>query len=221
MLDCFFADELSAIVKETCNVLLKNCAFAYDKMKSKEREKAFWSTFVLQLLTNAHLRVCFGSVEVPALQLSAETNRARGAIALCVAAVICFDYIDLRHWLTAHQLECAFKFVKANVGTDKGKGSSSQKSSSKPSGTDNTFSEQHWGGTTSSYFEAVANHDDPTLLDIVKSADALLEDKDDSSLDDTTELQESATDEIDTHKLMCKPMTAVIFLYWYICRGQV
>ena len=97
MLDCFFADDPSAIIKETCNVLLMNHAFAYEGMKSKERENAFQLTFVLQLLANAHLRVCFGSVNVPALQLSVETNRARGAIALCVAAVRYFDYIDLGH----------------------------------------------------------------------------------------------------------------------------
>ena len=97
MLDCFFADEPSMIIKETCNVLLKDHTFAYDGMKSEDREKAFRSTFVFQLLTNAHLRVCFRSVDVPALQLSAETNRARGAIALCVAVVRCFDYTDLRH----------------------------------------------------------------------------------------------------------------------------
>ena len=114
----------------------------------------------------------------------------------------------------APQLEHAFKLVRSNVTSDKGKGSSSQKSSSKPSGTDNTFSEQHWGGATSGYFEAVANRDDPTLLDIVKSADALLqEDKDDSSLDDATELQASTTEEIDTHKFMCKSTTAIILPY--------
>ena len=96
MLDCFFADEPSAIIKETCNVLLKDCAFAYNGMKSKDREKAFRSTFVFQLLANAHLCVCFGSVDVPALQLSVETNRVRGAIALCVAVVRCFNYTDLR-----------------------------------------------------------------------------------------------------------------------------
>ena len=97
MLDCFFADDPSAIIKETCNVLLMNRAFAYEGMKSEERENAFRSTFVLQLLANAHLRVCFGSVNVPALQLSVETNRVRGAIALCVAVVRYFDYIDLGH----------------------------------------------------------------------------------------------------------------------------
>ena len=97
MLDCFFADDPSAIIKETCNVLLTNRAFTYEGMKSEERENAFQSTFVLQLLTNAHLHVCFGSVNVPALQLSVETNRVRGAIALCVAAVRYFDYIDLGH----------------------------------------------------------------------------------------------------------------------------
>ncbi|KIM63521.1 hypothetical protein SCLCIDRAFT_24189 [Scleroderma citrinum Foug A] len=167
MLDCFFADDPSAIIKETCNVLLTNRAFAYEGMKSKD-------------------------VNVPALQLSVETNRARGAIALCVAV-----------------LEHAFKLVKAGVTsnvTDKGKGSLSQKSSSKPSGTENAFSEQHWGGTTCGYFESVANRDDLTLLSIVKSASALLqEDKDgDSSLDDAPEHQGSTTEEIDTHRLMCK-----------------
>ena len=95
MLDCFFADNPSATIKETCNVLLTNCTFTYEGMKSEEREKAFQSTFILQLLANAHLHVCFGSVDVPALQLSVERNRARGAIALCVAAVRYFDDANL------------------------------------------------------------------------------------------------------------------------------
>jgi len=36
MLDCFFADDPSAIIKETCNVLLTNRTFAYEGMKSEE-----------------------------------------------------------------------------------------------------------------------------------------------------------------------------------------
>ncbi|KAL4068164.1 hypothetical protein J3A83DRAFT_4374512 [Scleroderma citrinum] len=132
MLDCFFADEPSVIVKKTCSVLLKDHAFVYDGMKSEDHEKAFQSAFVLQLLANAHICVCFGSVDVPVLQLLMETNRVRGAIALCVAV-----------------LEHAFILVRSNItlkGTGKGKGFSSQKLSSKPSDTDNTFSEQNWGG---------------------------------------------------------------------------
>jgi len=41
MLDCFFADDPSAIIKETCNVLLMNRAFTYEGMKSEERENTF------------------------------------------------------------------------------------------------------------------------------------------------------------------------------------
>ncbi|KAL4064176.1 hypothetical protein V8B97DRAFT_2026096 [Scleroderma yunnanense] len=81
----------------TTIVLLKDHAFVYDGMKSEDHEKAFQSAFVLQLLANAHICVCFGSVDVPVLQLLMETNRVRGAIALCVAVVRCFNYTDLRH----------------------------------------------------------------------------------------------------------------------------
>ncbi|KIM51510.1 hypothetical protein SCLCIDRAFT_44625, partial [Scleroderma citrinum Foug A] len=70
-------------------ILTTDRAFAYNGMKSEDQEKAFRSTFVFQLLANAHLHVCFRSVDVPALQLLVETNRARGAIALCVTAVRC------------------------------------------------------------------------------------------------------------------------------------
>ena len=87
MLDGFFANDSTAIIKETCNVLLKNHSFAHDGGKTNQPDKAFRSSFVLQLLANAHIHACFGCVDVPALRLSAEMNRARGAIALCVAAV--------------------------------------------------------------------------------------------------------------------------------------
>ena len=97
MLDSFFANDSTAIIKETCNVLLKNHSFAYDGGKIDQPDKVFRSSFVLQLLANAHIRACFGCLDVPALRLSAETNRARGAIALCVAAVRFFDYNNLTH----------------------------------------------------------------------------------------------------------------------------
>ncbi|KAL4064149.1 hypothetical protein V8B97DRAFT_2026122 [Scleroderma yunnanense] len=203
MLDCFFADEPSVIVKETCSVLLKDhqqTTYFQTACTSEGCEKAFQSAFVLQLLANVHIHVCFRSVDVPVLQLLMETNRVRGAIALCVAV-----------------LECAFKLVRSNItlkGTGKDKGSLSQKSSSKPSGTDNTFSKQNWGGETCAYFEVVANHDDHTLLDIVKSAHALLpEDKDDSSLDGVIEDQECTAEEIDACKLMCKSIITIILPY--------
>ena len=66
----------------------------------------------------------------------------------------------------APQLEHAFKIVRANptlYKTDKGKGSSSQKLSGKP-GTENAFSEQHWGSMTASFSKSVVKCDDLILL---------------------------------------------------------
>ena len=132
---------------------------------------------------------------------------------MCCCGKIFLTTIISHTDLLASQLERAFKIVRANPSlykTDKGKGSSSQKSSGKP-GSENTFSEQHWGSTTASFSKSVVKRDDLTLQDIVRSASGLLQpEDDDDSLDEGAELQESTTEEIDTRALMCKSTTEVI-----------
>ncbi|KAI6025254.1 hypothetical protein BKA83DRAFT_90223, partial [Pisolithus microcarpus] len=76
-----------------CDTVLMCCigkstpVFAYEDLDSSSADKAFHGAFVLQLLANAHLRSCAGSVDVPPLGLTPKTYKARGAIALCVTAV--------------------------------------------------------------------------------------------------------------------------------------
>ncbi|KAI6018937.1 hypothetical protein BKA83DRAFT_4023517, partial [Pisolithus microcarpus] len=86
LLDCYFASDPNTDVEQTCEALLRKCAFAYEDLDSSNPDKAFHGAFILQLLANAHLRSCAGSVDVPALHLSPKQYRARGAIALCVTA---------------------------------------------------------------------------------------------------------------------------------------
>lgn len=84
---------------------MRGRSFAYeglpDSIKSDEGsdsitpEKAFRSSLVLQLLAQAHLRTCSGSVNVPALELSVKEYQARGAIALCLSAVSRFSIMVL------------------------------------------------------------------------------------------------------------------------------
>ena len=77
----------SRSIEETCDLLLHNWSFAYEDMASTDPNKAFCSPFILQLLANAHLCTCSGSIDVPALQLSVKEYRARGVIVLCLSAV--------------------------------------------------------------------------------------------------------------------------------------
>ncbi|KIK12002.1 hypothetical protein PISMIDRAFT_41825, partial [Pisolithus microcarpus 441] len=51
----------------TCEALLCKRAFAYEDLDSSNLDKAFHGAFILQLLANAHLHSCAGSVDVPAL----------------------------------------------------------------------------------------------------------------------------------------------------------
>ncbi|KIM70934.1 hypothetical protein SCLCIDRAFT_18890 [Scleroderma citrinum Foug A] len=116
-------------------------------MASCDPDKAFCLPFILQLLANAHLHTCSGSVDVPALQLSVKEYWARGAIALCLST-----------------LEHAIKIRKAPLDvTDMGKGAVNlfkgtpkQNKTSNKGGAEHAFSEQHWGTATSSYFQSVA-----------------------------------------------------------------
>ncbi|KAI6001201.1 hypothetical protein EDD15DRAFT_2158943, partial [Pisolithus albus] len=88
LLDCYLASDPDIDrTEETCDALLRKRAFAYEDLDFSTPGKAFRGAFVLQLLANAHLRTCVGSVDVPVLHLSAKLYRARGAIALSVAAV--------------------------------------------------------------------------------------------------------------------------------------
>ncbi|KAI5988070.1 hypothetical protein EDD15DRAFT_2130408, partial [Pisolithus albus] len=87
LLDCYFASDPNTDVEQTCEALLRKRAFAYEDLDSSNPDKAFHGAFILQLLANAHLRSCAGSVDVPALHLAHKQYRARGAIALCVTAV--------------------------------------------------------------------------------------------------------------------------------------
>ncbi|KIK24089.1 hypothetical protein PISMIDRAFT_10498 [Pisolithus microcarpus 441] len=87
LLECYLASDPDTDVEQTCDALLHKRAFAYKDLDSHSPEKAFCSAFVLQLLANTHLRSCAGSVDVPALGLAPKPYMARGAIALCVAAL--------------------------------------------------------------------------------------------------------------------------------------
>ena len=108
LLDSHFADKDNIIesIDETCDRLQRNRAFAYEGLpgctinlvdegsESITEEKAFRSSFILQLLAHAHLCACSGSISVPALNLSVKEYQARGAIALCASAVSRFSITD-------------------------------------------------------------------------------------------------------------------------------
>jgi len=79
-----------------------------------EPDKVFHSPFVLQLLANAHLRTCSGSVNVPALQLSVKEYQARGAIALCLSAVSCFSIIV--HWILTRTAGACHQGQEESIG---------------------------------------------------------------------------------------------------------
>ncbi|KAI5992420.1 hypothetical protein EDD15DRAFT_2168172 [Pisolithus albus] len=87
LVDCYLASDSDTDVERTCDAFLNKRAFAYEDLDSSNPDKAFHGAFVLQLLANAHLRSCAGSVDVPPLGLTSKTYKARGAIALCVTAV--------------------------------------------------------------------------------------------------------------------------------------
>ncbi|KAI6017645.1 hypothetical protein PISMIDRAFT_123290, partial [Pisolithus microcarpus 441] len=89
-------------VEQTCDALLHKQAFAYEDLDSHSPEKAFRGAFILQLLANAHLHSCARSVDVPALGLAPKPYMARGAIALCVAAVSYHYYISIKLILLMH-----------------------------------------------------------------------------------------------------------------------
>ncbi|KAI5989302.1 hypothetical protein EDD15DRAFT_2147799, partial [Pisolithus albus] len=86
LLDCYLDSDSDTDVEQTCDALLHKRAFAYEDLDSSSTDKAFRGAFVLQLLANAHLRSCVGSIDVPTLNLTSKQYRARGAIALSVAA---------------------------------------------------------------------------------------------------------------------------------------
>ncbi|KAI5999122.1 hypothetical protein EDD15DRAFT_2136351, partial [Pisolithus albus] len=86
LVDCYLASDSDTDVERTCDAFLNKRAFAYEDLDSSSPDKAFHGAFVLQLLANAHLRSCAGSVDVPPLGLTPKTYKARGAIALCVTA---------------------------------------------------------------------------------------------------------------------------------------
>ncbi|KAI5980693.1 hypothetical protein EDD15DRAFT_2205352, partial [Pisolithus albus] len=89
LLDCYLASDPDIDrTEETCDALLCKRAFAYEDLDFSTPGKAFRGAFVLQLLANAHLRTCVGSVDVPVLHLSVKLYRARGAIALSMAATV-------------------------------------------------------------------------------------------------------------------------------------
>ncbi|KAI6019506.1 hypothetical protein BKA83DRAFT_19251 [Pisolithus microcarpus] len=191
LLDCYFASDPNTDVEQTCEALLRKRAFAYEDLDSSNLDKAFHGAFILQLLANAHLRSCAGSVDVPALHLSPKQYRARGAIALCVTA-----------------LERAIKLTKSKSvsveATDKSqgsvnllKGNRKHKSGRRPANAEHTFSEQNWGSATSSYFQSVANRESHVLQGIVRMAYAILQDDSDrnSSVDD--QIEESLEGDID------------------------
>ncbi|KIM50133.1 hypothetical protein SCLCIDRAFT_34616 [Scleroderma citrinum Foug A] len=170
-------------------------------MASTDPNKAFCSPFILQLLANAHLCTCSGSIDVPVLQLSVKEYRARGVIALCLSA-----------------LEHAIKIRKAPSDvTDAGKGAVNlfkgackQNNTSKKGAAEHAFSEQHWGMAMLSYFQSVARWTPEALQDIVGMAHTVLQDDcdGDSSTDDQGE--GNVEGNVDSHRFMCKsPMSFV------------
>ncbi|KAI6025196.1 hypothetical protein BKA83DRAFT_4491939 [Pisolithus microcarpus] len=87
LLDCYFASDLNTDIEQMCEASLCKCALTYEDLDSSNLDKAFHGAFILQLLANAHLHSCAGSVDIPALHLSPKQYRARGVIALCVTAL--------------------------------------------------------------------------------------------------------------------------------------
>ncbi|KAI5983568.1 hypothetical protein EDC04DRAFT_2616118 [Pisolithus marmoratus] len=114
LLDCYLDSNSDRDVEQMCDALLHKCAFTYEDLDSSSMDKAFHGAFVLQLLTNTHLHSCVGSVDVPTLNLTSKQYRARGAIALSVAAECMIM-----------KLECTIKLMKSKSisadATEKGK----------------------------------------------------------------------------------------------------
>ncbi|KAI5981798.1 hypothetical protein EDC04DRAFT_2617152 [Pisolithus marmoratus] len=193
-LDCYLASDLDTDVKWTY-------------LDSSSLDKAFCGAFILQLLANAHLCSCAGSLDIPVLHLALKQYRARGTIALCVTA-----------------LEHGIKLMKSKStscdATEKGKGSGNllkashkQKSGGRPANAECTFLEQNWGSTTSSYFWSVMNCESHVLQGIVRMPYMVLQDNSDgnSSMDD--QIEDSLEGEIDAHTLMYHLAFILHFFY--------
>ncbi|KAI5981261.1 hypothetical protein EDD15DRAFT_2193745 [Pisolithus albus] len=208
LVDCYLASDSDTDVERTCDAFLNKRAFAYEDLDSSSPDKAFHGAFVLQLLANAHLRSCAGSVDVPPLGLTPKTYKARGAIALCVTASDLHGYSCM-----SMQLERAIKLMKSKyvsgnamekgrAGANLLKGNRKCKSGGRPANAEHTFSEQNWGSATSSYFQSVSNREPHILQGIVRMSHAILQDDsdDNSSVDDLTE--DLLEGEVDARALM-------------------
>jgi len=81
---------------------------------------------------------------------------------------------------------------------------------SKKGGSENAFSEQHWGTATSSYYQSVVRRTPQALQDIVGMARAVLQDDcdGDSSADDQGE--GSVEGDVDSRGFMCKSLMSFI-----------
>ncbi|KAI6009255.1 hypothetical protein PISMIDRAFT_101646 [Pisolithus microcarpus 441] len=75
----------TVIIWDTCKDLLDSLAFLFQDLDSTKPKNAYWSQFLLQLLTHTHLQSCVGCPNILKLDTAAlKESGVKGAISLSV-----------------------------------------------------------------------------------------------------------------------------------------
>ena len=93
----FLASEIgntknTAAMCKICHELLDGFSFLYEDLDPTNSENAFWSHFLLQLLSHGHLHPCIGCPDIPKLDTeNLKEHGIKGVLCLC-CAVVCHSF---------------------------------------------------------------------------------------------------------------------------------